>query len=126
MTNTLASRIAALMGLLAVVLGAFGAHGFKDILMRNETTAIWEKAVFYHFIHAVMLFILANRKPLPRVPLFGFLVGILIFSGSLYLLAITNIKWLGAITPIGGTSFIVGWTCLLICGLPPVPPGNLK
>jgi uncharacterized membrane protein YgdD (TMEM256/DUF423 family) len=114
MTNTLATRIAALMGLLAVALGAFGAHGLKEILLRNETTAIWEKAVFYHFIHAVMLFVLANRKPLPLVPWVGFLIGILIFSGSLYLLALTNIKWLGAITPVGGISFVVGWVCLMI------------
>jgi len=114
MTNTLATRIAALMGLLAVALGAFGAHGLKDILTRNETMAIWEKAVFYHFIHAVMLFVLAGRKPLPRVPWFSFLIGILVFSGSLYLLAVTNARWLGAITPFGGISFMVGWVCLMI------------
>jgi uncharacterized membrane protein YgdD (TMEM256/DUF423 family) len=109
-----ASRIAAALGLLAVVLGAFGAHGLKDILGQNGTTAIWEKAVFYHFIHAVMLFILAERQTFPKVAWVGFLVGILIFSGSLYLLAVTNVKWLGAITPIGGVSFIVGWACLIL------------
>ena len=115
MTNSHASRIAALAGLLAVVLGAFGAHSLKELLLHNETTAIWEKAVFYHFIHAVMLFILAARNPLPRLPWFSFLIGIVIFSGSLYLLAVTNDHWLGAITPIGGISFIVGWCCLMIC-----------
>lgn len=115
MTNKLATRIAALMGLLGIALGAFGAHGLKEILARNETTAIWEKAVFYHFIHAVMLFVLAGRKPLARGPWFSFLIGILIFSGSLYALAITNLKWLGAITPLGGISFIVGWVWLMIC-----------
>jgi uncharacterized membrane protein YgdD (TMEM256/DUF423 family) len=114
MTNTLATRIAALMGLLAVALGAFGAHGLKEILTRNETTAIWEKAAFYHFIHAIMLFVLAGRKPLPRGPWFSFLIGILIFSGSLYVLAVTNIKWLGAITPVGGISFMTGWAWLMI------------
>lgn len=107
-------RVAAVMGALAVALGAFGAHSLKGLLLQNETTAIWEKAVFYHFIHAVMLFVVATRQPLPRVPWFGFLIGILIFSGSLYLLAVTNVKWLGAITPIGGISFIVGWVCLAI------------
>ena len=115
MTNKLATRIAALMGLLGIALGAFGAHGLKEILARNETTAIWEKAVFYHFIHAVMLFVLAGRKPLARGPWFSFLIGILIFSGSLSALAITNLKLLGAITPLGGISVIVGWVWLMIC-----------
>ena len=114
MTNTLAIRLAALMGLLAVALGAFGAHGLKEILTRNETAAIWEKAVFYHFIHTVMLFVLAQRQPVPRLPWLSFLFGILIFSGSLYLLAVTNVRWLGAITPIGGVSLIVGWACLFV------------
>jgi len=117
MTNTLALRIAALMGLLAVALGAFGTHGLKDILAHNETAAIWEKAVFYHFIHAVMLFILAGRAPLRAGPWFCFLAGILIFSGSLYVLAVTNLRWLGAITPLGGVAFLIGWACLAIAAL---------
>lgn len=112
MTNTLAVRVAASMGLLAVALGAFGAHGLKEILARHGTAAIWEKAVFYHFIHAVMLFVLAQRPPVLRGPWFGFLFGILVFSGSLYLLAVTNVRWLGAITPIGGVSLMAGWVCL--------------
>jgi len=114
MNSTLATRIAAAMGLLAVVLGAFGAHGLKDLLAQNNTVAVWEKAVFYHFIHAVMLFVLAERKPFPAVAWWSFLIGIIIFSGSLYLLAVTNTHWLGALTPIGGVSFVVGWTCLII------------
>lgn len=113
MTSTLVTRIAATMGLLAVALGAFGAHGLKDLLAQNGTAAIWDKAVFYHFSHAVMLFVLAERKPFPAVAWWSFLVGILIFSGSLYLLAVTNVLWLGAITPIGGVSFLVGWICLI-------------
>jgi uncharacterized membrane protein YgdD (TMEM256/DUF423 family) len=103
-----------MLGLLAVVLGAFGAHGLKEILARNNMGIIWERAVFYHFIHAVMLFILAGRAPARVVPWFSFLTGILLFSGSLYLLAITNLRWLGAITPFGGVSFLVGWICLII------------
>jgi uncharacterized membrane protein YgdD (TMEM256/DUF423 family) len=114
MTNTLAVRVAALLGLLAVALGAFGAHGLKDTLAQNATTAIWEKAVLYHFIHVVMLYVLAQRRPLLTGAWVGFLVGILIFSGSLYLLAVTNVKWLGAITPIGGLSFLVGWVWLMV------------
>jgi len=114
LTNTLAIRLAALMGLLAVGLGAFGAHGLEKLLRDNLTTEIWKTAVFYHFIHAVMLFVLAQRQPVPRGPWLSFLVGILIFSGSLYLLAVTNVRWLGAITPIGGVSLIVGWAWLLV------------
>jgi len=102
------------MGLSAVALGAFGAHGLKDLLAHNNTAGIWEKAVFYHFIHAVMLFVLADRKPFPALAWWSFLIGICVFSSSLYLLAVTNAHWLGAITPIGGVSFIVGWTCLII------------
>lgn len=107
-------RTAAVTGLLAVALGAFGAHGLKELLAQNGTATVWEKAVFYHFIHAVMLFVLADRKPFPRVSWWCFLIGIILFSGSLYLLAVTNIKWLGAITPFGGVSFIVGWAWLAI------------
>jgi uncharacterized membrane protein YgdD (TMEM256/DUF423 family) len=114
MTATLAFRLAALLGLLAVALGAFGAHGLKELLARNDTAAIWEKAVLYHFIHAIMLFVLATRSPLPLAPWLCFLAGIVIFSGSLYLLAVTNLRWLGAITPIGGISFVLGWLWLVI------------
>jgi uncharacterized membrane protein YgdD (TMEM256/DUF423 family) len=114
MKNALALRIAAILGMLAVVLGAFGAHGLKNLLQQNQSAGVWEKAVFYHFIHAVMLFVLGGRNPVPRVPWWAFLCGIVLFSGSLYVLAITNIRWLGAITPFGGISFIVGWVCLAI------------
>jgi uncharacterized membrane protein YgdD (TMEM256/DUF423 family) len=114
MSATSATRIAALMGLLAVALGAFGAHSLEKLLRDNLTTEVWKTAVFYHFIHAVMLFVLASRQPVRRGPWLSFLVGIVIFSGSLYLLAVTNAKWLGAITPFGGVSFLVGWAWLLI------------
>lgn len=117
MTTATAIRVAALFGALAVGLGAFGAHGLKDLLARNSTTVIWEKAVFYHFIHAVMLFVLAERTAWQPGPWFCFLLGILIFSGSLYVLAVTNMKWLGAITPLGGLSFIAGWLWLLLAPL---------
>jgi uncharacterized membrane protein YgdD (TMEM256/DUF423 family) len=115
MNNDRAARVAAVLGLLAVGLGAFGAHGFKDVLARNGTAAIWQTAVFYHFIHGVMLFIVAQRTPLPSVAWWSFLVGVVIFSGSLYLLALTNQRWLGAVTPFGGVSFMVGWCCLAFC-----------
>ncbi len=112
MTNTMAIRVAALSGFLAVALGAFGAHGLKETLARHDTAAIWETAVFYHFIHTVMLFLLTQRQPLQVGPWVCFLAGIVIFSGSLYLLALTNARWLGAITPLGGVSFLLGWLWL--------------
>jgi len=113
MNSTIATRIAAALGLLAVVLGAFGVHALKDLLGRNGTTGVWQTAVFYHFIHAIMLFVLAERKPVPSVAWWSFFIGICVFSGSLYLLAVTHVLWLGAITPVGGISFLVGWVCLI-------------
>jgi uncharacterized membrane protein YgdD (TMEM256/DUF423 family) len=114
MNDTMAVRLAALMGFLAVALGAFGAHGLKEVLTQHNTAAIWEKAVFYHFIHAVMLFLLAQRPPVRTGPWLSFFAGIVIFSGSLYLLAVTNARWLGAITPVGGVSFLIGWAWLFV------------
>lgn len=112
------------MGLLAVALGAFGAHGLKNVLAEHNTAAIWEKAVFYHFIHAVMLVVLALRfdRAAARGPWVCFLAGIVIFSGSLYLLAVTNLRWLGAITPFGGISFLAGWLWLTIAAKRIVAP----
>jgi len=115
MINSMALRVTASLGFLAVTLGAFGAHGLKDLLMQNQTTTIWEKAVLYHFIHTLAMLMLALRQPLMRGAWVSFLIGILIFSGSLYLLAVTGMKWLGAITPIGGVSFLVGWGWLCFC-----------
>jgi uncharacterized membrane protein YgdD (TMEM256/DUF423 family) len=114
MTNTTATRVAAAAGFLAVASGAFGAHGLKKILAQNGTATIWETAAFYHSIHAVMLFVLAERKPLAAGRWWCFLAGIVIFPGSLYLLAATNARWLGAITPIGGISLLAGWLWLAI------------
>jgi uncharacterized membrane protein YgdD (TMEM256/DUF423 family) len=113
MNQTLATRIAAATGFLAVALGAFGAHALKHLLAQNGMAGVWETAVFYHFIHAVMLFVLAERKPFPSVAWWSFLIGIIFFSGSLYLLAVMNALWLGAVTPIGGVSFLFGWGWLV-------------
>ncbi len=102
------------MGLLAVALGAFGAHGLEKVLKENGRVDTWETAVFYHFIHAVMLYLLAASPPLRKVAWWSFLLGILIFSGTLYVLCLTNIRWLGAITPMGGLSFMLGWLWLAL------------
>jgi len=114
MTNTTAARVSAMLGFLAVVLGAAGAHGLNQLLDKNHTLQIWEKAVFYQFVHAVMLFVLAFRFPLARGPWWSFFFGILLFSGSLYLLDLTQVKWVGAITPLGGVSFLAGWAWLAL------------
>ncbi len=119
MTQLLALRVSAMMGFVAVALGAFGAHSLSSKLAHNGTAPIWEKAVLYHFIHTIILFILARGESFQRGPWMLFFWGIVIFSGSLYLLAATNIRWLGAITPVGGVSFLAGWLWLAISASAP-------
>ena len=94
----------ALLMAAAVALGAFGAHGLRARL-DAYSMGVYEKAVFYHFIHALGI-LLASRIPLVCWLL---LAGIAFFSGSLYLLAVTGNRMLGAITPIGGVCFIAAW-----------------
>jgi uncharacterized membrane protein YgdD (TMEM256/DUF423 family) len=117
MNSVTATRLAAARGFLAVALGAFGAHGLGKVLADNGTTEVWKTAVLYHFIHAVMLFVLAQRPSVPRWPWWSFLIGIVLFSGSLYGLALASVKWLGPITPLGGLSFLLGWGWLVWTGL---------
>jgi len=110
--------ISAVLLALAVALGAFGAHVLKGRLP-DYYMGVFEKAVFYHLIHALAILILAfsagnfSSGALPRI-LCVFLSGILVFSGSLYVLAITQVRWLGAITPLGGLAFIAAWIWLAI------------
>jgi uncharacterized membrane protein YgdD (TMEM256/DUF423 family) len=106
----------ALMAFLAVALGAFAAHGLKSRLS-PEMLAIFETGVRYQMYHAFGLIAVAwasSRWPQSSATLAGwsFILGIVIFSGSLYLLSITGIRWLGAITPIGGVAFLIGWLLL--------------
>lgn len=105
-------RFVAFSGALAVGLGAFGAHGLASTLEANHTVETWETAVFYHFIHTLVLLWLTDRGRLYRGPVRCFGVGMTIFSGTLYVLSLTGIKWLGAITPIGGIALITGWVWL--------------
>jgi uncharacterized membrane protein YgdD (TMEM256/DUF423 family) len=105
--------------LLAVAMGAFGAHALKKTLT-TELMTIYETAVHYHFYHALGLLVvgvLASR--LPETALLrgsGLLMaaGLLLFSGSLYALSLSGIRWLGAITPMGGTAFLLAWLLLLV------------
>lgn len=103
---------------LAVVLGAFGAHGLRDRL-DAYLMGVYEKAVFYHFVHALGLLIVSLLPKLGAIGQSGanwvcglLLAGIVVFSGSLYALAITGNRALGAITPLGGLAFIAGWLAL--------------
>ena len=111
-------RVSAVTGCLAVIIGAFGAHGLEAVLS-EEMKTIYETGVKYHFYHALaMLAVCMGPASLwernsTRWALRMFLIGIIVFSGSLYVLAITEIKWLGAITPIGGTAMIAGWLLLI-------------
>lgn len=104
---------------LAVGLGAFGAHGLKNILT-DEMLDIFETGVKYHFYHAIGLLVIGLIAQLmPNSSLLQWsgwliLVGIIIFSGSLYILSIAGIRWMGAITPIGGVCFIISWILLAL------------
>jgi uncharacterized membrane protein YgdD (TMEM256/DUF423 family) len=113
--------LASLSGMLAVVLGAFGAHALKARL-DAYALGVFETAVQYHFYHSLALLavgIIALSQPqttLLKSSGFLFLLGIVVFSGSLYLLSITGVRWLGAVTPLGGLAFIGGWACLAATG----------
>jgi uncharacterized membrane protein YgdD (TMEM256/DUF423 family) len=107
-------RIAAAFCFVAVALGAFGAHALKATLQSSGMLDAWNKAVLYHFVHAVALVALALHGVGNRGAYFLLAAGILLFSGSLYAMALTNIRWLGAITPLGGLCFLAGWAWLVI------------
>jgi uncharacterized membrane protein YgdD (TMEM256/DUF423 family) len=108
---------------LGVGAGAFGAHGLAGYFARfPELAATYDTAVRYHMIHGLALFAAAwasTRWPGPLTTWAGylFLLGVLIFSGSLYLLVFTRLRWLGAITPIGGAAFLAGWALLAVAAL---------
>lgn len=119
MEKTFVIMSAALM-FLAVAAGAFGSHALGSYFEKNrDLAAIYDTAVRYHMIHALALIGVAwavTRWPGPLLTWSGWLMfaGILIFSGSLYILSLTGVRWLGAITPIGGVAFLAGWLCLLL------------
>ena len=111
-------RIASIMMFLAVAVGAFGAHALRSKLS-EEMLSVFDTGVRYHFYHALGLFAVAwlsEQLPSGLVQASGWAltVGIVIFSGSLYLLSFTGLRWLGAITPVGGVAFLVGWLLLLV------------
>ena len=108
--------LGALSALLAVAAGAFGAHALRARLVPDMQT-VFETGARYHMYHALALFVAAGaftRWPGGPVIAAGwlFVAGTVLFSGSLYLLALTGQRWLGAITPLGGVAFIAGWAAL--------------
>lgn len=113
--------LASLSGMFAVMLGAFGAHALKARL-DDYSLGVFETAVQYHFYHSLALLavgMLALSQPqttLLKSSGWLFFLGILVFSGSLYILSITGMRWLGAVTPLGGLAFIGGWACLAAVG----------
>jgi uncharacterized membrane protein YgdD (TMEM256/DUF423 family) len=111
----------AVAGLIAVAFGAFGAHGLRSRLT-PDMLAVFETGVRYHMYHALALLVTAALVPrLPGRAIVAagwfFAGGIVLFSGSLYLLAVTGVTILGAITPIGGVAFLAGWIALVIAAL---------
>ena len=111
----------AIHGFLAVALGAFAAHGLEDVL-DDYGTGIWDTAVQYQMFHAAALILVGILMARPlfgdmkqlKIALFCFNAGIFFFTGSLMVLALTGIKVLGAITPIGGVFFLIGWVMIIL------------
>jgi len=114
--------IGAILGFLGVAFGAFGAHGLRGRLS-PEMLGVFETGVRYQMYHVfAILIVAAARGRLGDIPLLAvagwlFFAGILVFSGSLYVLSLSGVRWLGAITPLGGLLFLLGWMTLVVFGL---------
>ena len=119
MPRSTPTTIAALLGALAVALGAFGSHGLRSHLEAHQSVQIWQTASQYHLLHAVALLWISSQIPFPRRAYLLQLGGVLVFSGSLYALALTQTRWLGAITPFGGVAILLGWVALAFTPRPP-------
>jgi uncharacterized membrane protein YgdD (TMEM256/DUF423 family) len=113
--------ITGLLGISGVALGAFGAHALKQTLAERGATDTWETAVLYHLLHTVALFAIASAsvERWHQNKILGCLWGggILLFSGSLYFLALGGPRWLGPVTPLGGVLLIAGWAWVAWTGL---------
>jgi len=115
---------------LAVMIGAFGAHGLRGKL-DDYSMSIYERAVFYHFVHALGILIVSALAAAGNVPRGAsewvcrlLAIGVILFSGSLYALALTGNKTLGAITPFGGVSILAAWVWLALTPVRSRPPGS--
>jgi uncharacterized membrane protein YgdD (TMEM256/DUF423 family) len=117
---------AGVMGFTAVALGAFGAHGLESVLEgavdRAQRLGWWETAARYHLAHALAVGLVAwasDRRPSRALTIGGaaLVIGVLVFAGTLYAMALGGPRWLGAITPLGGVSLLVGWAALAASSL---------
>jgi uncharacterized membrane protein YgdD (TMEM256/DUF423 family) len=117
MTRRAARITAAVAGLSGVALGAFGAHALRGELSLHETAELWKTAVLYHLVHAVALLWASTAEPLPKGALWCWASGIVLFCGSLYLLALCRFPLLGAVTPLGGLLLLGGWLAVLLGAL---------
>ena len=115
MQSSTIRHLAAFAGATAVLLGAFAAHALRGRL-DEAGLAVFETAVQYHMYHALALGLCAMRTQLRLAP-WCFLIGILLFSGSLYLMAFTGLTFLGMVTPLGGLSMMAGWAVLALAAL---------
>ncbi len=116
-----AVAVAAFLGATGVALGAFGAHGLKAALADTADAALrlewWDKASRYQMWHALLCGLLAASSSTRRAARSGVVLatlGVVLFSGSLYVMTLTGLRWLGAVTPLGGLSFIAAWACLAL------------
>jgi uncharacterized membrane protein YgdD (TMEM256/DUF423 family) len=118
MSPRLALGLGAAAMFLAVALGAFGAHALKSRLT-GDMTSVWHTAVLYHALHALALFglglLMLHWPERIDLPIVGwlFVAGIILFSGSLYVMALTGVRTLGAVTPVGGVAFLLAWLVLV-------------
>jgi uncharacterized membrane protein YgdD (TMEM256/DUF423 family) len=126
MSNHTLKLATGIFGTCGVALGAFGAHALKTRLAAAGHTGTWETAVFYHLIHTVAIFVVAMcpsqatpsaKSRLLTTAAVSWAIGIILFSSSLYVLALGGPRWLGLITPIGGLALLIGWSCVLASGL---------
>lgn len=116
MNRRAALLVAGATGFLGIALGAFGAHALNGLLEANHGRDLWNTAVLYHLVHAPVLLWLARATVVAAAPFLCVTLGILLFSGSLYALALSKIAWIGAITPIGGLLLMAGWAIVGIRG----------
>ncbi len=118
--NKITLGTGSILGGLAVIAGAFASHSFKGYLT-DYALSIWQTAVRYQMYHSLALLVVAILMQLEKsssrwlnISAIAFIIGIVLFSGSLYALSLSSIKWLGIVTPIGGVALIIGWICLAI------------